>query len=345
MSIDKRRILYIGVPNPQPPVRSGSLFDETNLNEFVLICWFAPTLLNFIPRGFANTPTTGEQYKQFLARYLYRMQDILEWVSNGHVLLIVEYSHLRVDYEENGLSVQDDLIDLPPFNEVKLTPHSGELIAPIEQFSREFSSFTPLLRYEYIVQGEEIIPLFTTSTTRREHSQIVGGIVRKGNGAIVFSPPAKNWNDSGLLAYFEAIARVPELLGPALKIVPGWTDAFQSKAEREGLGRISEINREIAALEQRRGKELELVEEETQLKCLYSGHDNSLVETAEKALRELDLRVVRGPHPRADLLIWDGGERLAACEVKGLKGTAREHNLRQMERWVADVKSTLVDQI
>ena len=56
---------------------------------------------------------------------------------------------------------------------------------------------------------------------------------------------------------------------------------------------------------------------------------------------EFGLKVVAGPHPRADLLIWDGNTRLAAAEVRGLTGPVRERNLRQAERWAADVNSAL----
>jgi hypothetical protein len=57
-------------------------------------------------------------------------------------------------------------------------------------------------------------------------------------------------------------------------------------------------------------------------------------------LREFGLNVVEGPHPRADLLVWDG-KRLAAAEVKGLDGQARESHLRECESWVADVNKAL----
>jgi hypothetical protein len=58
------------------------------------------------------------------------------------------------------------------------------------------------------------------------------------------------------------------------------------------------------------------------------------------ALSELGLRVVDGPHPRADLLVSDG-TRLGAVEAKGLEGSARENNLRQAERWTAEVRSAV----
>jgi hypothetical protein len=48
-----------------------------------------------------------------------------------------------------------------------------------------------------------------------------------------------------------------------------------------------------------------------------------------------------GPRGRADLITYDG-KRVGAIEAKGLEGGAKEANLRQTERWVADVRSALV---
>jgi hypothetical protein len=61
--------------------------------------------------------------------------------------------------------------------------------------------------------------------------------------------------------------------------------------------------------------------------------------TAE-ALRELGLQVVEGPKSRADLLIWDG-KRLAAAEIKGVDGAARENHYRQVVTWAAETNSAL----
>jgi hypothetical protein len=53
----------------------------------------------------------------------------------------------------------------------------------------------------------------------------------------------------------------------------------------------------------------------------------------------LGLQVVDGPHPRADLIAFDASYGLMAIEAKGLDGCAREQNLRQADRWVADIKA------
>jgi hypothetical protein len=58
------------------------------------------------------------------------------------------------------------------------------------------------------------------------------------------------------------------------------------------------------------------------------------------ALTELGLRVIEGPHPRADLIARDDARGLLVIEAKGLDGCAREANLRQAERWVAEVRYT-----
>jgi hypothetical protein len=100
------------------------------------------------------------------------------------------------------------------------------------------------------------------------------------------------------------------------------------------------LNKEISALTAGVTEQSAVITSEQWLKLLYSGTGDDLVSVVGFALRELGLQVVEGPRRRADLLVWDGS-RLAAAEVKGLDGTAREANHRQAVRWAADVNACL----
>jgi hypothetical protein len=57
-------------------------------------------------------------------------------------------------------------------------------------------------------------------------------------------------------------------------------------------------------------------------------------------LKELNLTVVEGPHPRADLLATNG-VRFAAIEAKGLEGPTKEKDVRQVVQWMAEVDRAL----
>jgi hypothetical protein len=100
------------------------------------------------------------------------------------------------------------------------------------------------------------------------------------------------------------------------------------------------LQKEIETLTTECNNNAQVVSAERRLKLLYAGTGDDLVTVTASALRELGFRVTEGPKRRADLLVWDG-KRLAAAEVKGLDGTARENNFRQAERWIAEVNAAL----
>jgi hypothetical protein len=75
-------------------------------------------------------------------------------------------------------------------------------------------------------------------------------------------------------------------------------------------------------------------------KNLFTSTGDVFANAVAEALRELGFGVVEGPKQRADLIAWDG-THLAALEVKGLEGGAREKNIGQVKRWTADVSVAL----
>lgn len=342
MALDLRRVLYLDLPVPKAGIRTGSIFQQTNLNEFLVICWNAQHLHQSFVRPAGHTVTLS-QYQKFMSDFNSKWAEISNWVSHGHVLVIFNFDLHPVTYSDQNRSTNADLSELPPFKGLKLTAVSGELVAPAPSFSVEFSAHASLFRYHYIVNGADIIPLFLTSTTRPEDAQTVGAVLRWGKGAIIFSPPLKEPQHQGIPDYLEAATRVADLLRPeTTDAAPSWTNDFLSKAEVDAAVRIDDIEQKVASLQSARMEALEKVESEKRLKILYSGYDRSLVAAVRQALTELGLKVADGPHPRADLLVWDGGKRLAAAEVKGLAGTAREFNLGQTHRWVSDVNAAFV---
>ena len=82
------------------------------------------------------------------------------------------------------------------------------------------------------------------------------------------------------------------------------------------------------------------IEGARQLKQLLVGTGADFEDAVAKALRELGLEVVPGPHPRADLLVTDG-TRIAAVEAKGIEGAAKEDYVRQVRMWMPEVDAAL----
>jgi hypothetical protein len=89
-----------------------------------------------------------------------------------------------------------------------------------------------ILKYDVVLSGEDIVPLFRVGSGRQADSEIAGAAFRVGKGAIVFSPAPKAWSNPGLLEYFDALAKLPELLGRPLDPLPELTRVFQRPALR-----------------------------------------------------------------------------------------------------------------
>jgi hypothetical protein len=87
-----------------------------------------------------------------------------------------------------------------------------------------------MLKYDVMLSGEDIVPLFRAGSGRQERSEIAGAAFRVGKGAIVFSPAPKAWSNPELVEYFDALAKLPDLLGRPLDPLPELTGVFQRTA-------------------------------------------------------------------------------------------------------------------
>jgi hypothetical protein len=177
------------------------------------------------------------------------------------------------------------------------------LLEAAPEFKSVFDPFRDMLRYDFLIKGSNIIPLFYASSRHRARAQIVGGIIPNGKGLIVFSPPPLNWNEPRLLDYFGAISELPNALNRPIGSAPAWSDAFTSIREQDTTKRIRALEQEIAVLTAESNQNSEVVLAERRLKLLYAGTGDDLVTIAASALRELGLKVTEGPKRRADLIV------------------------------------------
>ena len=234
MPLDPQRTLFIGMPASAIPVRTCKFFNSFNVSEFQLVAWNVETFV-------ADTQeTTGQSFESYHHSFIYRrfkemydekIAQLLSWTKDGHVLVIFPYlfgSRLQTD-GKNGV-VTIDVNEFPPFNLVNLAHASGDSLEVVEGFFAEFSKFTDILRYNVVLSGEDIVPLFRTGSSRQEHSEIAGAAFRVGKGAIVFSPAPKAWSNPELVEYFGALAKLPDLLSRPLDPLPELTGGFQRTA-------------------------------------------------------------------------------------------------------------------
>lgn len=262
---------------------------------------------------------------------------ILRWVEEGNTLLVLVR---ELPPMESFLTRENKISENPnewePFARINLKRRSGNLVEPTPPYAEAFTSFQTTLSYQYVIAGSGLTPLYKTSSVHPHNRETVAGFLSQGRGVIVFAPQPNEWSPG----YLDAIGRLPQKREHLINDLPDWVGRFQNDKERDALDRLAAAQRELEEAHQRIEREQEVLRDLRESKVLYAGADAALVEEAAKALREFGLRVVDGPHPRADLIIWDG-TRLAAAEVKGLEASAREVDVRQVNTWSTEVNRAL----
>lgn len=328
--MEQSRILLIG--ERQGPFRTCRFGETLNLAEFGAAFWYLEAIhVEWQHHGVRSTVA--------------RLPELIEWIRKGNTLVIVgDPGNPTTTYSDGPKQVRFDILKCEIFRDVRFKTTSGSLV----EFSgpeslTELATLAGWLSYDVILESKEILPLFRVSTVIRGETQIVGGYKKLGNGIVVFIPPLAHTQPQSpeFFFYHMRTARILEALKqPAIAERPDWFNNFQTSDEHrlgqaieEARGRISEIEEYILKIENDRRRE-------QSEKILFTATGDALVSAVAEALRELGFRVVEGPKQRADLIIWDGF-RLAALEVKGLEGGAREKNIGQVNRWKADVAVAL----
>ena len=308
-------------------------FGETlNLAEFGAAFWYLEKI---------HTEWQHHGVRSTIAR----LPELIEWIKKGNTLVVVgDPGNPTTTYSDGPKQVQFDILKCEIFRDVRFKTTSGSLVEFNGPESlTELATLASWLSYDVILESKEILPLFRVSTVNRGETQIVGGYKKLGNGIVVFIPPLADTQPQSpeFFFYHMRTAGILEALKqPELAERPGWFNNFQTREEHrlgqavdEARGRINDIEEYILKIESDRRRE-------QSEKVLFTATGDALVTAVAEAFRKLGFRVVEGPKQRADLIIWDGF-RLAALEVKGLEGGAREKNIGQVNRWKADVAVAL----
>ena len=144
-------------------------------------------------------------------------------MTDALFLVMTHQLHKLSAVLDNG--TMQELMVHSPFDKMSLDELHGELISAEPTFD-SFSSHAELLKYYYIISGENFVPVFKSASSKRQRSQVVGGLIRIGHGALFFSPTPRAWNDPRLQDYYAAVARLPELPTSKAADLPTWTRGF-----------------------------------------------------------------------------------------------------------------------
>jgi hypothetical protein len=335
----KDRVLLIGFDIGD--FTSFDLLSDANLDEFTTIIWRPSTLLAELQQHGVPPPIPHSVVK-IIER---RIEQLNTWVSAGHSLVVILDDIQAIALgDESGriLSGQFYALHTNIFADVVTESSSGARIdyCGPRSFMTLLERWAPMLHYEVIVEGDRLIPLMRVSRGRPGNVQIVAGFMNVGAGHIYFIPPLAQETSDKLTNYCETLARLPDTLSGVPAELPDWTKSFRSADELTIVSTIASLEENVATLRDRISTQQVLLDEAEMLKNLFAGTGTAFTDCVSSVLRELGFKVVLGPHPRADLIAFHG-KTLVTIEAKGLDGPVREFNLRQAEKWVADLHATL----
>jgi len=260
----------------------------------------------------------GQVREEWIVAAYSRIALVDEWVRQGHSLIVIVPRLHPIEY---GF----DLTKHEIFSGIKFSTASGgsiEYCGPTEA-KPLLGLFIGHLRYQSILEGEDLIALMRVHRARAGREQIVSGFRRHGAGSMIFVPPFEHSHASERVRYVAALAKLPPKLTASRPILPEWTEYFWTADEAAAQRAISSAEATIAELQAEIASRRNAIAELASVKQLLAGMGDPFKIAVAAALSELGLRVVDGPHPRADLLVSDG-TRLGAVEAKGLDGSARE---------------------
>lgn len=327
--MDNSRILLIG---QNGPFRTSTFSAPPNLAEFNTVIWHPKSLLSELTTIHGAVPQK-------------RMLELIDWVKQGNSLIIVGAppEEFSISYIKDRISHRVDLLKSELFRDVSFKRTNGHLVefCGSDNVAGYLSGLTQLIAYDAILTGTNLLPLFQVSIPSKSETQLVGAFCKLGAGIIIYAPILKpdfqNPQVAQSYAYFLNLAQILEAQqSKPYDDLPDWVTSYQTHEERRINKGISETQDKIRKQEQAIESYQGLLAKEQAPKALFTSTGDTFALAVAEGLRKLGLSVVEGPKQRADLLVSDG-VRLAALEVKGLEGGAREKNVGQVKRWTADL--------
>jgi hypothetical protein len=313
---------------------SGPLLSDENLGEYRVI------VLDMTGVASELTSSQNPISQITLVRMHNRFGQMNAWVHAGHTLVVLVTGLPDFRIEKAG---ETRLIANEIFTGIQFQPVSGtqvEYCGPPN--GRELlSPYTIQIEYRAILGGPDLRPLFRVRLARPGPMQVVGAFRRRGSGHMIFAPGLSDRIVSATREkYVEALIAFAGTLGTEKASLPAWSGRIWTKDEAAARKEIKRLEDEVTALQNKMATETEVIERASDLKQLIAGTGEAFKDAVAAALVELGLSVVDGPPGRADLLAFNGRD-IAVIEAKGLEGSARERDVGQLGRWMADLRVVL----
>jgi len=331
------QVLVIDRRNPRHGLDRGKLLSTQALYEYSTVIWEVDSLLNEMASYHPRTASVA--LEQGL---IGRLKDFEKWVRDGHSLIVVGPPGTPlVRSFPDGTSAVAPLHKLFPLNLLTVTITQGAKLVPSRTpAGAVLAPFLASMSYRATLAGSDFIPTVFAQRATPGEPFAVGGMVHRDKGSVFFVPAFNEPDDVKAEAFYHAISKLPSTSKSKPDELPEWTKSFRTTREEAIAVRIDDLNDKRQELDRKMALEKAALAEDEDLKQLLAGTGSSFLNAVITGLRELGLAVVEGPNSRADL-IATCADRYVAVEAKGVEGSVKERQYRQVERWRAELNTAL----
>ncbi len=263
-----------------------------------------------------------------------------QWVREGHSLILtIESFPLVPAFGEGGYQfINEKMFAGLSFN--RTTGEAVDYCGP-PATKQVLGPWAELLEYKTTLEASDLQPLFEVHRAKFGPRQLVGGFRMHGAGHVILVPWLKIAS-IGNEKYIDALIAFADTLKGEKPPLPEWATQLWTKGEESARNTITQLQAQIADLDNQIAGQTQLLIEASELKQLIAGTGDGFKDMVAAALKELGIKVVDGPPGRADLLAFDG-KTLAAVEAKGVEGGANETHVGQVVKWLGELRAAVVD--
>ena len=261
------------------------------------------------------------------------------YVFIGHSNKCYRYTG-KTDFLGNPSGVA--LFDLYSFLPIKISLESMrgssfELTNP--EYKDFFLSIKNSAEYHSVISGENVIPFLKIKGT----DEVVGAFVPHYNGKIVFLPSFNQEyyaygtdGDELRQNVFNSIYALDvSLTRKEVVEYPEWIDNYNILTETDDIERLNDLENEKAELQKRIEKQKNRLDILKKYKGLFTSTGHQLENIVKDVLAEIGFELLPSDSRRSDVIAQYENQDIV-IEVKGIKKSATEEYVRQLEAWNSD---------
>jgi len=295
-------------------------------------------------RANPHVPVSYQTGLKFIESLNLKVSELEGWVSAGHTLVVLLGEALfefEWGSEMNAFTpVKFDTANLSIFAKARLQRKTGRRVKFGAQNVRHLlSSWLDKVEYQYLIGAEDRRDLLVVATALPADVQAVASAIKLGKGYIVYVPPP--FDQKNRETYLQDLFAIHGNLDAPQADLPGWVEDFGTPDEDNLKSEIASKEIAIEVMKSEIAVHSDAIRKFRWLKTLVAGTGDDFLESAKAALEIIGFQTAKVLGKRTDLIARDG-DRLFACEMKGLERGGKEEDLRQTKSWTSDLALAVI---